>query len=86
MKCYCVYTSYPVFPLYCCAAVWWLGSVLVMAVTTEFFLPNAHFLFQILKYSLKPLSLNCKVHAFAPQDADRPRNKVKYTGNFRKRF
>jgi len=35
---------------------------------------------KIIKYSLKPLSLNTKIHQMTSAEMSRPRNRVKYTG------
>lgn len=34
-----------------------------------------------LKYDLKPLSLNSKIHRLSEEEAARPKNKIKYAGN-----
>jgi hypothetical protein len=37
---------------------------------------------KIIKYNLKPLSLNTKIHQIDSVDLRRPRNRVKYSGDF----
>eukprot|EP00981_Chlorochromonas_danica_P004752 scaffold954_cov173-Ochromonas_danica.AAC.38 len=37
---------------------------------------------KVMKYELKPLSLHVKVHKLSTEEAERPRNRIRYTGEY----